>query len=101
MSDDMFSFIDPIFEPIVEMNEGDMFHSTVRMVEAYFDLMEKKGVDRKKSLPKELSGTLKMDVPLEIALSLLRPDELEKLRNYVTTYLAKDNNKMEHPPRLT
>jgi len=85
MSYDMFSFIDPI----VEMNEDELFHSTVTMVEAYFDLMEKRGVERKKSLPPDLSDTLKTDVPLPIALSMLRPDELEKLQNYVAAYLAK------------
>ena len=25
-------------------------------------------------------------------MALLRPDELEKLRNYITTYLAKHNS---------
>ena len=53
MLDDMFFFIDPITDPVVELGEDDVFHSTVRMVEVYFDLMAKKGVDRKKSPPKE------------------------------------------------
>jgi hypothetical protein len=88
MSDDMFSFIDPI----VEMNEDELFHSTITLVEAYFDLMRKKGVEGKKSLPPDLSDTLKTDVPLPIALSMLRPDELEKLQNYVAAYLAKHGN---------
>lgn len=85
MIEDMFSF----FDPIVELDEEEMFHSTVKMVEEYFDLIEKKGMERTKSLPPDLSGAIKTDVPLDIALSLLRPDELEKLRNYVTSYLAK------------
>jgi hypothetical protein len=85
MSDDMFSFIDWV----VEMNEDELFHSTVTLVEAYFDLMEKRGVERKKSLPPDLSDTLKPDVPLPIALSMLRPDELEKLQHSFAAYLAK------------
>jgi hypothetical protein len=31
------------------------------------------------------------EVPLDIALSLLRPDELEKLQKYVVSYLAMQN----------
>jgi hypothetical protein len=91
MFDDMFTFIDQIVEPV----EDDLFHSTVKMVEVYFDLRGKKGMDRTKSLPKDLSGAVKTDVPLDIALSLLRPDELEKLKNYVTSYLAKHGYEME------
>ena len=34
----------------------------------------------------------KIEVPLDIALSLLRPDELVKLRKYVTAYLLKYGN---------
>ena len=34
----------------------------------------------------------KTGMPLDIALSLLRPDEMEKLRNYVTAYMAKHNS---------
>ena len=34
----------------------------------------------------------KTGMPLDIALSLLRPDELEKLRNYVTAYMAKHHS---------
>ena len=35
----MFTFIDQIVEPV----EDDLFHSTVMMVEVYFDLMGEKG----------------------------------------------------------
>lgn len=91
MFEDMFSFIDPV----VELDESDMFHSTVRLVEMYFDLMDKKGVDRKKSLPPDLSDAVEPDVPLDIALSLLRPDELVKLRHYVTAYLVKYKDEAE------
>lgn len=91
MLDDIFSFIDPL----VEVDEADMFHSTLRMVEVYFDLMDKKGVDRKKSLPPDLSDVGEPDVPLDIALSLLRPDELVKLKHYVTTYMAKYKDEAE------
>ncbi len=88
MLNNMFSFIDPIIEP----NEDDMFPFIVQAVEMYFDRIGKTGSDRIKSLPEDLSRAIKTDVPLDIALSLLRPDELEKLRNYVTAYLAKHNN---------
>ena len=91
MLEDMFSFIDPI----VEVSEGDMFPATVTMVEAYFDLMQKKGIDRTRSLPPDLASAVKPDVPLDIALSMLRPEELEKLRDYVTAYLAKHTNETE------
>jgi len=60
------------------------------MVEEYFDVVERSGMDRAKSLPEGV--TLKTGMPLDIALSLLRPDELEKLRNYVTAYLAKHHS---------
>ena len=36
-----------------------------------------------------LSQAEKIEVPLDIAMSLLRPDELEKLKNYITAYLAE------------
>ena len=35
---------------------------------------------------------LKAGMPPDIALSLLRPDELEKLKNYVTACMAKHNS---------
>jgi hypothetical protein len=31
----------------------------------------------------------KIEVPLDIVMSLLRPEELEKLTNYITSYLMK------------
>lgn len=59
----------------------------------FFDATGAKGMDRTKCLPKDVP--LKMDVPLDIALSMLRPEELEKLRNYVTAYLAKHTHETE------
>ena len=91
MLEDMFSFLDPI----VEVSEGDMFPATVTMVEAFFELMQKKGIDRTRSLPPDLAGAVKPDVSLDIALSLLRPEELAKLRNYVTAYLAKHTHETD------
>ncbi len=35
---------------------------------------------------KKVEEPEKIDVPLEIALSLLRPDELEKLKRYIIEY---------------
>ena len=40
----------------------------------------------KKKMAKEPT---KIEVPLDIALSLLRSDELEKLKKYVAAYLIK------------
>jgi hypothetical protein len=82
MFDDMFAFIDPI----VELNEEGT--SFVIQAETLFEFLEKTGLDRAASLP----GGAKIEVPLDIVMSLLRPDELEKLRNYITAYLAQHNN---------
>ncbi len=38
---------------------------------------------------KDTKEPAKIEVPLDIALALLRPDELEKLRRYVAAYLMK------------
>jgi len=86
MLDPMFSFTDPI----LNTDESDMFPFLVKMVEEYFDVIERSGMDRTESLPEGVP--LKTGMPLDIALSLLKPDELEKLRNYVTAYMAKHNN---------
>ncbi len=80
MIDDMFTFV----EPIIELGEDD----TVRLIiqaEAFFEFMEKASLDKMAGLP----PGAKIEVPLDIALSLLRPDELEKLQKYITSYLAK------------
>jgi|GEM_PF-1674505 len=79
MLDDMFSFIDPI----VELSEDDT--RFVIQVEAFFDFIEKIGLDKAALSPE---GTTRK-VPLDIVMSLLRPDELEKLNNYITSYLVK------------
>lgn len=34
-------------------------------------------------------GSIKIELPLDIVLSLLRPDELEKLQKYIASYLGK------------
>jgi hypothetical protein len=86
MLNPMFSFTDPI----LDTDESDMFPFLVKMVEEYFDVVERSGMDRAKSLPEGVA--LKAGMPLDIALSLLRPDELEKLKNYVTAYMAKHNS---------
>ena len=79
MLDDMFSFIDPI----VELSEDDS--RFVIQVEAFFDFIEKIGFDK---VERSTEGT-KIEVPLDIVMSLLRPDELEKLKYYITSYLMK------------
>ena len=79
MLDDMFSFIDPI----VELSEDDT--RFVIQVETSFVFLEQIGLDR----AARSSERTKIEAPLDIVMSLLRPEELEKLRNYITSYLAK------------
>ena len=79
MLDDMFSFIDPI----VELREDDT--RFVIQVETFFEFLEQIGLDRAARSPERT----KIEVPLDIVMSLLRPDELEKLKNYITSYLTK------------
>src|SRR5260370_42472487 len=81
MLDDMFSFIDPI----VELSEDDTRFAI--QAEAFCDFLEKIGFDKVERSPE---GT-KIEVPLDIVISLLRPDELEKLKNYITSYLMKSD----------
>ena len=80
MLDNMFPFIDPI----IELSEEGPAHLVIQ-ADLFFDFLEKIGVDKPTSLPE---GT-KIEVPLDIAMSLLRPDELEKLQKYIASYLAK------------
>jgi hypothetical protein len=82
MFDDMFSFIDPI----IELSEDDT--RFVIQVEALFDFIEKIGLDKVAISPEGA----KIEVPLDIVMSLLRPDELEKLQKYIASYLAKHNS---------
>ncbi len=79
MFDDMFSFIDPI----IELSEDDT--RFVIDAEALFDFMGRVGLDKAANLPEGA----KIEVPLDIVMSLLRPDELEKLQKYIASYLAK------------
>ena len=91
MLDDMFSFIDPI----VELSEDDT--RFVIQVEAFFDFIEKIGFDK---VERSTEGT-KIEVPLDIVMSLLRPDELEKLKNYITSYFTKrDGSGVARHPAL-
>jgi hypothetical protein len=79
MLDDMFSFIDPK----VELSEDET--RFVIQVEAFFEFLEPICLDRAASSPE---GT-KIEVPLDIVISLLRPVDLEKLKNYITSYFTK------------
>ncbi|GHO66539.1 hypothetical protein KSC_054310 [Ktedonobacter sp. SOSP1-52] len=82
MLDNMFPFIDPI----IELSEDDT--AFVIQVDAFFDFLEKTGLDKALNLQKGA----KIEVPLDIAMSLLRPDELEKLQKYIASYLRKHND---------
>jgi hypothetical protein len=79
MFDDMFAFIDPI----VELSEDDT--RFVIQAEAFYDFLEKIGLDKEASM----AVGKKIEIPLDIVMSLLKPDELEKLQKYITSYLAK------------
>ncbi|MBA2391225.1 MAG: hypothetical protein H0V70_00590 [Ktedonobacteraceae bacterium] len=79
MLDDMFLFIDPI----IELSKDDTCF--VIQAEIFFDFIEKNGLDKKVGLPREA----KIEVPLDIVISLLRPEELEKLQKYIAFYFAK------------
>jgi hypothetical protein len=79
MLDDMFSFI----EPIIGLSEDAT--AFVIQAEAFFEFLEKTGLDKAVRSPEETA----IKVPLDIALSLLTPDELEKLQNYIAFYLEK------------
>jgi len=82
MFEDMF----PFTEHIVELNEDT--NSFVIQAEAFFDFLEKSGLNKK---PAGQYGTT-IELPVDVIISLLRPDELEKLRRYVTFYLEKHGN---------
>jgi hypothetical protein len=49
------------------------------------EFLEQIGLDRAARSPERT----KIEVPLDIVMSLLRPEELEKLKNYITSYLMK------------
>ena len=78
----MFSFIEPIIE--LCKDETDF----VIQAEMFFASRDTIGFEK---IGSSQEGA-KIEVPLDIAISLLRPDELQKLRNYITSYLAKRSN---------
>lgn len=82
MLDDMFSFIDPI----VELNEHDVTHMVIQ-VELFFAFLKENSIEKPVGLPESETG-----IPWEVTLSLLKPDELEKLKRYVVAYRAKHGN---------
>jgi hypothetical protein len=49
------------------------------------EFLEQIGLDRAARSPERT----KIEVPLDIVMSLLRPEELEKLKNYIMSYLMK------------
>jgi hypothetical protein len=46
-------------------------------------------IEKEVETPATLSDDTTTGLPLDIVLSLLKPDELEKLQKYITSYLAK------------
>ncbi len=85
MLEDMFPFIDPI----METGTDDMPHF-VAMLEEYFTIA---GPNAMAPLPVKLTEKLGTQMPLDIALSLLTPDELEKLKRYVASYMRRHGRK--------
>lgn len=75
----MFSFIDPL----IGMSEDNT--SFVIQLEAFFDFLEKTGLDKMVRSP---DGG-RIELPMDVVLSLLKPDELKKLQNYIATYIVK------------
>lgn len=76
MPDNTSPFTDPLFG----LNADDMTYMVIE-TDLFFDFLEKNGI-KKPVMPEGTSTTL----PLDLALSLLRPDELEKLKKYAIAY---------------
>lgn len=79
MLDNIFSSGDPI----IELSGEDMTHMVIQM-ELFFDFLEENDIEKPVGLPDAETG-----IPWKVALSLLKPDELEKLKRYVMAYRAK------------
>src|SRR5207244_1382214 len=86
MFEPLFSFIEPIVDPVIEMGEDGAYFAI--LAETSFDCVEKPGHNKVTKLPERA----KIEVPIDIALSLLKPEELEKLQKYLAFYLAKHPN---------
>jgi len=80
MLDPLISFVDPIVEPVVELSEDNTCF--VIPVETLLDFIEKAGLAKTASVPEGA----KIEVPIDIVMSLLRPDELEKLQQYIVSH---------------
>lgn len=81
MLDDMFRFIDPV----VDLSEDDMAHMVIQ-TELFFDFLRENDIETPAGIPE---GS---EIPLSVALSLLKPDELEKLKKYIAAYREKHGN---------
>jgi hypothetical protein len=84
MLDPLFPFADHFVDPVVELSEDN--RCFVIPVEILLDFMKKAGIDKKAASVPE-GATL--EIPLDVVMSLLRPEELEKLQKYIAAYLAK------------
>lgn len=79
MLDDLFPFVDPI----VELNEDNTCF--VIQADIFYDFIQKFGLDKATHSP---DGG-RIELPLDVVMSLLKPDELEKLQKYIAAYLAQ------------
>ncbi len=86
MLDSLFSFVGSFIDPIEEI----VFGGTVP-AEVFFDFIAKVSTDKTINMPQEakIIEEGKIEVPIDVMMSLLRPDELEKLRNYAMAYSKK------------
>jgi hypothetical protein len=87
MFDPLFSFMDS--DSIMGLSNDET--GFVLQAETGFDFMEKAGIDRAASVPKKARRRegAKIEVPVDLLISLLRPDELEQLRKYAIAYSKK------------
>jgi hypothetical protein len=81
MLDDLFPFIDPI----IGLGDDDIAHMVIR-ADLFFDFLEENGIEKPAGLPES------QEIPLAVAISLLKPNELEKLKKYIAAYMAKHGN---------
>ena len=85
MMNPMFSFM----RSVIELSKDETCF--VFQAETCFDFRENNGFDQTAIEPKEarIREGANIEVPVDLLISLLRPDELEKLRKYAIAYSKK------------
>jgi hypothetical protein len=74
---------------VIELSKEETYF--VFQAETCFDFRENNGFDQVAIEPKEarIREGANIEVPVDLLISLLRPDELEKLRKYAIAYSKK------------